>query len=188
MNIHSRISLAAALLCLTALLSTSRATAQGLGRISGIVTDSTGAAVAGARVTAARNGTGEVSSAVSDGSGAYVFPALAPAQYTITATASGFSTFVQSNTALQADQAVTINAELKPGAASETITVTDTPPQIDTTTGTLSQVIDEKRVNDLPLNGRNAATLTTLVPGVVVASSLNIDQGLTKTSFSAPAG
>ncbi|HKO19980.1 MAG TPA: carboxypeptidase regulatory-like domain-containing protein, partial [Acidobacteriaceae bacterium] len=175
------IGLAATLLCALSLLIPSHARGQGLGRISGTITDSSGAAIQGAKVTAARNGTGEVSSVVSDGAGAYVFPALPPAQYTITATAAGFSTFVQANTLLQADQAVTVNAQLKPGAASQTITVTDTPPQVDTTTGTLSQVIDEKRVNDLPLNGRNAATMTTLVPGVVVASSLNIDQGQTKT-------
>jgi len=175
------ISLATTVLCALALLIPSQASAQGLGRISGTITDSTGAAIQGAKVAAARSGTGEVSSVVSDGAGAYVFPALPPAQYTITASAAGFSTFVQANTLLQADQAVTVNAQLKPGAASQTITVTDTPPQVDTTTGTLSQVIDEKRVNDLPLNGRNAAIMTTLVPGVVVASSLNIDQGQTKT-------
>jgi hypothetical protein len=82
---------------------------------------------------------------------------------------------------LQADQALTVNAMLKVGSSAETVNVDAAPPQVDITTGTLAQVIDEKRINDLPLNGRNAAALTTLVPGVVVASSLNIDQGQTKT-------
>jgi hypothetical protein len=155
--------------------------AQGRGQIGGIVTDGTGAVVKGATVTATRNGTGATSTTITDGSGVYVFPSLPPAEYTLKAAASGFSTFVESNTTLQADQALTVNISLKLGAATETVTVTDAPPQVDLTTGTLSQVIDEKRVNDLPLNGRNAAAMTTLVPGVVVASSLNIDQGQTKT-------
>jgi hypothetical protein len=155
--------------------------AQGRGQIGGTVTDGTGALVAGAKITATRSGTGAASITTTDNSGTYVFPSLPPAEYTITANAAGFSTFVDNNATLQADQALTVNISLKLGAASETVTVTDVPPQVDVTTGTLSQVIDERRVNDLPLNGRNAAALTTLVPGVVVASSLNIDQGQTKT-------
>lgn len=164
-----------------ALFASTAALAQGLGRISGTVTDSTGAAVPNAKITATQKGTGEITTVTSDGSGAYVFPSLRPAQYAVSATATGFSTFTESNALLQADQALTVNIALKVGSAGEVVEVTDTPPQVDTTTGTLSQVIDQQRVNDLPLNGRNAAALTTLVPGVVVASSLNIDQGQTKT-------
>ena len=136
------------LTCLLGLAGTS--IAQGRGQIGGTVTDGTGALVAGANVTAIQNGTGAINSTNTDSSGVYVFPSLPPAQYTIKATASGFSTFVESNATLQADQALTVNISLKLGAASETVTVTDTPPQVDLTTGTLSQVIDDKRVNDLP--------------------------------------
>lgn len=170
-----------ALVCLLYLATLSSALAQGLGRIGGRITDSTGATVGKATVTATRNGTGEVTEGVSDGSGSYVFPSLAPAQYSLSVSAQGFARFTENNAILQADQALTINIVLKIGTAAEVVTVTDVPPQIDTTTGTLSQVIDERRVNDLPLNGRNAAALTVLVPGVVVAPSANIDQGQTKT-------
>ena len=169
------------LLCAVTLFLPILASAQGLGRISGTVADPTGAAVPNAKVTVTRSSTGESSAAVTDSAGAYFFPSLAPAQYTVQVTAAGFSTFSDPNAELQADQSLTLNVALKVGNASETVTVTDAPPQVNTTDGALSQVIDEKRVNDLPLNGRNAATLTTLVPGVVVASSLNIDQGQTKT-------
>ncbi len=155
--------------------------AQGLGRISGTISDASGAAVPRATVMATRNDTGQVSSAVSDDAGVYVFASLPPAPYTVSATATGFSRTADSNAVLQADQALTVNLSLKVGSVGETVEVTDVPPQIDVTTGTLSQVIDEKRVNDLPLNGRNAATLTTLVPGVVISPSTNIDQGSTKT-------
>ena len=173
--------LAALCVLLFAFSVPSSAWAQGLGRISGTVTDPSGAAVAKATVTATRKDTAEVATIESDASGQYVFPSLPPAQYTIGASAPGFASFSDPHALLQADQALTVNITLKVGSAGEVVEVTDVPPQVDVTTGTLSQVIDEKRVNDLPLNGRNAATLTTLVPGVVVAPSLNIDQGQTKT-------
>lgn len=168
------------ILCVLLTLAGS-ALAQGLGRINGTVADTTGAAVSNAKVTATRTDTGEVSTATSDNAGNYVFPSLPPARYSLSASAPGFATYVENNAVLQADQALTVNLTLKVGNTSETVTVSSEPPQVDTTTGTLSQVIDQARVNDLPLNGRNAATLTQLVPGVVTASSLNIDQGSTKT-------
>jgi hypothetical protein len=168
-------------ICLVGALSVTSASAQGRGRINGIVADSTGAVVPNATITATRNGTGEKIVVTSDSGGEYVFPSLAPASYTVSATAVGFSTFTDPNALLQADQALTVNVVLKIGSSQEVISVSEAPPQVDLTTGTLSQVIDERRLNDLPLNGRNAAALTTLVPGVVVASSLNIDQGQTKT-------
>jgi hypothetical protein len=155
--------------------------AQGFGRISGTISDSSGAAVPKATVTATRNDTAQVTTVVSDASGLYVFPSLPPAPYTMSATANGFSRVTDSHAVLQADQALTVDLALKVGSVGETVEVTDVPPQVDITTGTLSQVIDQKRVNDLPLNGRNLATMTTLVPGVVVAPSTNIDQGSTKT-------
>ena len=168
-------------MALAALLWSASASAQGLGRIGGTVTDTTGATVSGAQITATNTGTHQATTTTSDSSGVYSFPSLPPAQYTVTAVAKGFATYTASNARLQADQALTVDIAMKVGATTEVVTVSAAPPQIDTTTGTLSQVIDEKRVNDLPLNGRNAATMTQLVPGVVVAPSANIDQGSTKT-------
>lgn len=163
------------------LLCGAQAWAQGAGRISGTVTDNTGAAVPGAVVTAVRNGTGQVTTVQSDSAGAYVFPSLAPAQYTVSITAPGFSSYKDTNAVLQADQALTVNVALQVGATTETVNVSDAPPQVNTSTGTLSEVISTRSVNDLPLNGRNAASLTTLVAGVVIAPSANADQGTTKT-------
>ncbi|SEG72160.1 TonB-dependent Receptor Plug Domain [Bryocella elongata] len=170
-----------AILLIAVLVLPPTAHGQGLGRISGTISDASGAAIPNATVTLERTGTGETLTATTDASGGYIFPSVAPAAYSVTATAAGFATYLQTSAILEADQALTVNATLKVGATTETVTVTDQPPQVDTTTGTLSQVIDEKRVNDLPLNGRNAATMTTLVPGVVVSPSTNIDQGSTKT-------
>jgi len=155
--------------------------AQGLGRIGGTVTDTTGAAVSGATITATNTGTQQTATTTSDSAGVYSFPSLAPAQYKLTVVAQGFATYTQSNARLQADQALTIDVALKIGSTNEVVNVNTEPPQVDTTTGTLSQVVDQQRVNDLPLNGRNVATMTQLVPGVVTAPSTNIDQGSTKT-------
>ena len=167
--------------CILFILGSNISLGQGLARISGVVTDPTGAAISSATVTATRLSTGEKSVVTSNGEGEYIFPSLPPAEYSVGVVASGFSGFLQKSVVLQADQAITVNATLNVGSSTQVVNVDAAPPQVDTTTGTLSQVIDEKRVNDLPLNGRNAATLTTLVPGVVVAPSANIDQGQTKT-------
>ena len=98
-------------------------------------------------------------------------------------TAKGFQSYTQTDIVLQADQTLTANVKLQIGSASETVTVTGEVPQVDTTSGTLSQVIDEVRVVDLPLNGRNAATLITLVAGVVDATNEGngVNQGNGKT-------
>jgi hypothetical protein len=119
----------------------------------------------------------------SGGDGNYVFPALLPSNYSISVSATGFEKYLQTGIVLQATQSVTVNIHLTVGAATQTVSVSGDAPQVDTTTGTLSQVIDESRVVDLPLNGRNAASLITLVAGVVDASNEGngVNQGNGKT-------
>ncbi len=157
--------------------------AQGYGTISGTVSDPSGAVVPSATVLATQVQTGRETQVVSGTNGNYVFPTLPPANYTLTVSAPGFQTYHQSDIVLQANQALTVSMMLQVGAASQTISVTAAPPQVDTTTGTLSQVIDESRVVDLPLNGRNAASLITLVAGVVDATNAGngANQGSGKT-------
>ncbi len=86
---------------------------------------------------------------------------------------------------LRADAVITVNISLKPGKATETVTVSADSVQIDVTTGTLSQVIGTSQVSDLPLNGRNASALTEEVAGVTFAPGGQADQGNTKTFPSA---
>ncbi len=169
------------LLCACVLLLPVTALAQGYGRITGVVTDPSGAAVPGANVTATQTATGLATTTISSGDGTYVFPSLRPAQYSIVASGSGFGKYQQNGIVVQADAAVTVNIVLKIGAQSETVTVNADASQVNTTTATLSQVVDQHRINNLPLNGRNAASLTTLVAGVVVAPNAQADQGSTKT-------
>jgi hypothetical protein len=148
-----------------------------------MVTDPTGAAIAQATVTATQTDTGRKSTATSQGDGTFVFPTLLPANYSVSVSATGFETYDQTGLVLQADQALTVRATLKVGAATETVEVTSSVPQVDTTTGTLSQVIDQAMVQDIPLNGRAAATLITLAAGVVDATNEGngLNQGNGKT-------
>ena len=157
------------------------AKAQGLGSISGTVVDSSGAAVPAATVTVVSIATGTSATATVNSSGGYVFPALAPSTYTLSVVAAGFQKAVQQNVILNADQALTNDLTLQLGEVTQTVTVAVNQAQVDTTTGTVSQVIDQRRVNDLPLNARNAAQLTTLVSGVTIAPNDAADQGNTKT-------
>lgn len=157
--------------------------AQGYGTISGAITDPSGALVPSATVTATQTETGRETVVISGKDGVYVFPSLPPSDYAISVTASGFESLTQTGIVLQANQSITVGFKLRVGAASQTVNVSGSAPQVDTTTGTLSQVIDEARVSELPLNGRNAASLIRLVAGVADATAAGngVDQGNGKT-------
>ena len=157
------------------------ASAQGLGAISGTVVDPTGAAVPSASVVLTRVKTGETVTAQTHTDGLYVFPSISPADYKVAVTAPGFKTYEQAGVTLLADQSLTLNVTLEVGSEQVTVNVEASAPQVNTTTGTLSQVIGQQQVNELPLNGRNAASLTTLVAGVSIAPNAQADQGATKT-------
>jgi hypothetical protein len=104
-----------------------------------------------------------------------------PASYKVSVTANGFKKYEQSGIQLEADQDVTVNVKMEVGSEQVTVNVEANAVQADTVSGTLSEVVGETSVNNLPLNGRNAATLTTLVAGVVIAPNVQADQGNTKT-------
>jgi hypothetical protein len=170
-----------ALLCAITFLLPLCGWAQGLGTITGTVADATGANVPAANVVLTLQRTGAATTVQSNVSGLYVFPSLEPGGYTVTVTAPGFKKYAQSDIQLQADQDVTINVTMAIGSEQTTVDVEANAVQADTVSGTLSQVVGEQSVNNLPLNGRNAAALTTLVAGVVIAPNAQADQGNTKT-------
>src|SRR6266852_1446107 len=155
--------------------------AQGLGSITGRVTDPAGASVAGAQVVATQEGKGFSRTATTDTEGLYGIPSLQPATYILTVEAKGFSTSRETDLTLLADQTLTVNIGLKLGMTTEVVTVSMTALQIDTSTSTLKQVIEQQRISELPLNGRNAAQLTLLVAGAVNSPNGGADQGATKT-------
>jgi hypothetical protein len=168
-------------LCILWFVAHQGALAQGLGSITGSATDSTGAAIPSATVVLTQIKSGTATTVQTNGEGFYVFPSVAPADYKIGVSAKGFEKYEQSGITLQADQSLTVSVSLKIGSEQTTVSVIADAVQVNTTNGTLSEVIGQQQVNELPLNGRNGAALTTLVAGVVIAPNAQADQGNTKT-------
>ncbi len=137
------------------------------GSILGTVTDNSGAAVPQAAVTLTSVATSEKRNAKSDSRGNYEFLSLAPGQYRVDAASSEFRDFSRGPIIVDIQSAVRINIALSVGNASETVTVNAATPIIDSTTSTLSQVIEGRTVEQLPLNGRNVMNLIELTPGVI---------------------
>jgi hypothetical protein len=160
---------------------TSTIHAQGVGMITGTVTDPSAGAIPGATITLVDEGTTITNRTQTTTQGYYVFPALHPATYTLTVDATGFASAVRKGVVLQVDESVTVNITMALGQEIQNITVESAPSQVNTFTSTLSEVVDRRRIADLPLNGRNAASLALITAGVVQAPSEDADQGSSKT-------
>src|SRR6201994_18396 len=145
--------LLAVLLCAYLLLPVVNASGQtgGQGAISGTVTDATGALLPNATVAARNNGTGIETKRTASSDGLYNISPLIPGTYTVTVTADGFTTFKQENLVVDALSNVGLNVSLKAGSQNETVTVTDTPPALDTTNAALGGTIDNNFVTKLPI-------------------------------------
>ena len=153
-----------------------------VGQIVGRVTDSTGAGVPGCTVTATNSGTGFVSTAKTNTSGDYIFPSLPPATFEIRAEATGFRTSVESGVILDAASTRSVNFELQLGTMRETIQVAANAEQVETTSGEVSQVIYDKQLSDIALNGRNYSQMLRLVPGAEGNTLNSFDVGLSTTA------
>ena len=136
------------------------------GTILGTVRDSTGANVSGARVTITEVNKGTAQTVTTDAAGDYTAPYLTPGLYQIAVEQSGFKRQISSNIPLEVDQRARMDFTLAIGQVSETIEVTAAAPLVRSESSELGEVISERAVRDLPLNGRNFAQLVYLVPGV----------------------
>jgi hypothetical protein len=141
--------------------------AQAVGSITGTVTDSTGAVVPGAKITATRVETGVAQSTVSTGTGAYTLPRLDVGTYNVTAEANGFKTGAASGITLDVSQTRSVDFTLVVSGVTQSVEVSAAPPLLNTTDGTLAQVVSGEQTANLPLNGRNIEGLMTMQPGVV---------------------
>ncbi len=156
--------------------------AQGLGTIVGTVTDPSGATVPGATVKITDSATSLTREVSTNAQGYYVFPSLRPSTYTVAVQASGFALTSRPGVVLQVDESATVNITLTVQQSNQTITVEAPPPQVNTSTSTMSEVVDERRIVDLPLDGRNAASLALVTAGTLLAPNADgADQGNTKT-------
>src|SRR5438876_2903529 len=150
----------------------------GTSNITGTVRDTNGAVVAGATVTAKNEATGVTSTQTTTESGLYSFSSLPVGQYTITVEKKGFKTLQKTHNALQVGEPLTVDAALEVGAVSETVTVTGGTEQLQTANATMGNVVEQKAIEALPLNGRNPLTLLLLEPGVVQRSAGGAGSGV----------
>ena len=140
--------------------------AQVTGTITGTVLDTSGAVVPDAKVVATNVATKLSRNTVTDAGGQYVLPLLSVGRYEIRVEKDGFSPFLQTDVLLQANTQVNVQATLNVRSAVEQVTVNATPSLIQTNSSTLVQVVDQRRVADLPLNGRNVLQLISLDAGI----------------------
>src|SRR6202049_5170881 len=136
------------------------------GRILGTVTDQTGGVIAGAAVVVTNTETGVARSLVTDGAGEYDAPNLNPGKYSVRVSTAGFEAFERLNIELEGGKDDRIDAQLTPGQVTQTVTVSETTPLLDTTSATVTGTINTESIVDIPLNGRNYQNLLQLRPGV----------------------
>jgi hypothetical protein len=151
-------------------LSVATLAQTGTSNISGTVKDVNGAVIAGATVTAKNEATGVVQTQTTTESGLYSFSSLPVGNYTITVEKAGFKILETTKNVLEVGTPLTVDIALEVGQVSETVTVQGSTEQLQTSNATLGNVVSQKAIEALPLNGRNPLTLLLLEPGVVQRS------------------
>jgi len=139
-----------------------RAQAVSIASVTGHVVDEQGAVVSGAQIRMVAVDTGVVYNAVSNADGIFAFPNLSIGAYRLEATVSGFQTYVQNGIQLRVNDQVQINISMKLGSVSEKVEVDANAELVQTQQNTISQVVDQQRIVDLPLNGRDPTQLITI--------------------------
>ncbi|MFN2577674.1 MAG: carboxypeptidase regulatory-like domain-containing protein [Pyrinomonadaceae bacterium] len=161
-------SFAVLLLCLLGVTAFGQ---QTTGSLTGTISDQSGATVPGATVKAVNVATGAERTAESSSSGTFDLQALQPGTYTITVDAKGFKRAVSRDIIVSVASVAQVNIPLEVGQASETVTVTATQEVLNTSSPTLTNVINTKQVVDLPLAGRNPVDLAGLQAGIAVVGT-----------------
>src|SRR6266581_4494407 len=135
--------------------------------IAGVVQDASGAVIPGVSITAKNVETGVTRTATTDEGGRYTVPELTLGNYEVEAQLPGFQTEVRSGITLTVGRSAVVNFSLKVGQVSDKVTITAEAPLVESTTATMSSLVDERTIRELPLNGRSWDNLALLQPGVV---------------------
>jgi hypothetical protein len=143
--------------------------AQTTAKVLGTVSDPSGAAVVGAKVTVKNSARGIERTAQTNGSGTYEVDALPPGNYDVQVEMNGFSTELAKNVVVEVNNNVIQNFGLKVASTSDVVTVEASAPLIEATTMTVGATINQRTVQELPLNGRHFVDLALLIPGTVTA-------------------
>ena len=172
-----RMLVLSASLLLFVLVWSTPAVAQTTATLSGIATDASGAVLPGTQITVTNTSTGVQRSLTADTAGRFLVSQLPPGPYEVTGTLSGFETLVRRGITLEVGQEANLTLAMKVGAVAEQITVTGEAPMVNTSTSEVAGVVDEQRIQELPLNGRDFSQLPLVQPGVAAAR-----QGSTSSS------
>src|SRR5918999_5640783 len=155
------------LLVLFYLVSVGSVLAQaGKAEITGVIKDPNGAVVSDARVIVTETATGQSYSATVTDNGDYTITNLKPGAYNLVVEANGFKRFVREGVRLATGERVRVDVELQPGAVSESVLITQDASLLRSESGSLGQLIKNKKIVGIPLNGRNFLSLVTLSAGV----------------------
>ncbi len=161
-------SIGALCFCLVACLSTQRVQGQAAtATVTGTVTDSSGAAIAGAAVTAKNIGTDLTLATTSDAQGRYILPDLGIGDYDVQATKTGFQSVIKKGVNLTVGSRPVADFQLPVGQTNQTVNVEGTVSQVNTETSSVSSLVNQAQIRELPLNGRNFEQLILLAPGTV---------------------
>jgi hypothetical protein len=175
------------LLGLAALLGMFASPAPGqttTGSIFGTVTDQSGGIIPSSTVTSTEIKTGITRTVQSNASGNYVFPSLAPGDYAISVTSASFAKQTKNGVHVSVNQSAEASFQMSIGTAAEVVTVNAGAAMIETRESQLGETVDQKRIEDLPLNGRDVSSLVQLVPGVTSYGAQNPGGNQYGTTFS----
>jgi hypothetical protein len=159
--------------CLVMILAPAVIAQQTTGIIQGTISDAAGAVVAGAAVTVVNDSTQSTRTLTSGTDGSFAFTELLPGHYHVSVTKEGFKTANEQGVELHVASTVVLNVNLAVGSASEMVTVEANPMEVETTSGTLGNVLEGPQVRELPLNGLNFIGLTLLIPGASTQDGFN---------------
>jgi hypothetical protein len=159
------------------LMASAAAFGQTKGTISGYITDRSGAVIPNAKVSETEERTGAKREVVTNETGFYQFLALGPGNYTIEAEAPNFKRYENTGVILRIDQNIRVDISMEVGAVAESVSVTADAAVVDTRSSAVGNVVDDRRIIDLPLQNRNVIGLAALLPGVAqVNAPSNSDQ------------
>ncbi len=154
------------------------------GTVTGVIKDEKGGLVPGASVKLVNLGTNAERTVNTSSDGVYEITQLVPGNYRLEVEARGFSKYVQEPVVINVLQRTTVNPELRVGAIGETVTVSgESAALVETTKTDIGGVIDQRRLENLPVNGRSFASLAILIPGATLQPSFDPDQGARRYVF-----
>jgi hypothetical protein len=167
-----RVRLLAGVVVAVLMMASSGTAQEARGTLQGRVVDSSGGAVPGALVEVLNTATGVVTTTTTNAEGSYRVPFLIPGMYRVTVSLEGFSKYISDNIELHVADVLTVDAALKVGARTDEVTVTATAGTIDRTTAELGQIVDARRIAELPIREGSPVELVILAPGVTVTTDL----------------